>query len=87
MDEYHVFVSNNELSLIQRDIINDFLEVEDSLQIEIDMLAAKLNMVVKLMKITQHKNLDDLEYIYLKLKTSNKVKFSPDVESQRKTII
>lgn len=70
MDEYHVFVSNDDLLLIQRDIINDFLDVESSLPIDIDILSAKLSMIINLMKLTRHKSLSDLEYIYNRLKTS-----------------
>ncbi len=68
MNEYHVFVSNDDLLLIQRDIINDFLDVESSLPIDIDILSAKLSMIINLMKLTRHKSLSDLEYIYKRLK-------------------
>lgn len=82
MNEHHVFVSSNELSLIQRDIINDFLEVESSLPIDIDILSAKLSMIVNFMKITKHENLSDLEYIYKRLKTSKQGEVSPNGSNQ-----
>ena len=73
MNTHQVFVNNKELELIQRDIINDFLKVEDSLPKDVDTLAAKISVVVSLMRIIQHKSLTDFEYIYESLKFPNAV--------------
>ena len=73
MNARQVLVSSNELELIQRDIINDFLKVEDSLPKDVDTLTAKISMVVGFMRIIQHKSLNDFEFIYESLKFSNAV--------------
>ncbi len=73
MNARQVLVNSNELELIQRDIINDFLKVEDSLKKDVDTLTAKISMVVSFMRIIQHKSLNDFEFIYESLKFSDVV--------------
>ena len=80
MDTYHMFVSNGELRLIQRDIINDFLKLEGNIKLDVDILAAKLSLMVKFMKISQHKNLKDFEYLHSRIKTSKLTAISPNVD-------
>ena len=80
MDTYHVLVSDGELTLIQRDIINDFLKLEGSIKLDVDILAAKLSLMVKFMKISQHKNLKDFEYLHNRVKTSKRTAISSNVD-------
>ena len=65
MSTYHVIISDDELGLMQRDIINDFLKIEDNIKLDINILVAKLSLMIKFMKCSQHKNLKDFEYIYI----------------------
>lgn len=73
MSTYHVPIDDRELKLIQRDIINDFLKIEDSIKLDIDILIAKLSLIIKIMSSLNHQNLKDFEYIYEKMKISNAV--------------
>ena len=80
MDTYHMLVSDGELKLIQRDIINDFLKLEGNIKLDVDILVAKLSLMVKFMKISQHKNLKDFEYLHNRIKTSRLVAISPNAD-------
>ena len=71
MSTYHVPIDDHELNLMQRDIINDFLKIEDNIKLDIDILIAKLSLIIKIMGCLNHKNLKDFEYIYEKMKISN----------------
>ena len=86
MDTHQIFASSAELELVQRDIINDFLNIEGCIPSDIDILSAKLCVIVNLMKITQHNALNDLEYIYKRLKTFKKVALMSISDNQRITI-
>ena len=70
MSTYQVIISDDELGLMQQDIINDFLKIEDNIKLDVNILAAKLSLIIKFMKCTRHKNLRDFEYIYKRIKTS-----------------
>ncbi len=75
-----MLVSDVELELIQTDIINDFLKLEGSIKLDIDILVAKLSLMVKFMKISQHKNLKDFEYLYKRIKISKLAVISSNVD-------
>ena len=64
MSTYHVLVNDRELEFMQRDIINDFLKVEGGINLDIEILVAKLSLIVKFMKTSRHKSLKDFEFIY-----------------------
>ncbi len=63
-------MSEGELEFFQRDIIDDFLNLEDDTNLDVDILVAKLSLIVKFMKVLQHKNLKDFEFLYKRIKTS-----------------